>query len=119
MGYVLVSLLLHETYFSPDPGINTYFSSGYTEEGFNQIQTGDSKERVLELVGKPLMRCEPPRDCSNSVWTYAYQSETFDLFAWFYRELQFDSDDKVQEIRKEVIHHDIEGQSMMRASFRR
>ncbi len=103
--FVLVLFLLAETYFAPAPWIGTHFAPDYTEEGFDQIQYGDTKERVLDLIGEPLYhdKCGY-RECEPQVWVYSEDLSCCVDFAWLYRDIGFDEVGKVRFITRTIYY---------------
>jgi len=53
---VFVLIFGIESYYAPNPAIDTVFAPGYSEEKFAMIRSGDSHEDVLALLGEPLER---------------------------------------------------------------
>jgi hypothetical protein len=103
--FVLSFFLLTETYFAPAPWIGTHVAPDYNEEGFDQIQIGDSKERVLELIGEPLRRagCDIP-ECASQTWVYSEDLTCCLDFAWLYRDVSFDAEDQVIGVSREIFY---------------
>lgn len=52
------------------PRLNTRYASGYCETAFTAIQVGDSEERVLDLLGEPLIRAADVNDATRVLLWY-------------------------------------------------
>lgn len=87
--YFAAFMLMGESVFPLDPGIDTVFAPQYSETGFEQIQIGDSQERVLDLIGEPLERGKLIQ--GQEQWVYSQDGGfcCFD-FAWLWRSVTFD-----------------------------
>ena len=73
---------------------DTEYAKGYTNSRFRQISVGDTKEKVLALLGEPLIKV-PQRPRSNERWMYSRSPSSTH---YLYRELRF-SDGVVVEKR--------------------
>jgi hypothetical protein len=102
--WIALGFLLMESYFPLAPGLGTDFAPGYTEAGFDQIEIGDSKERVLELIGAPLERCDMGRS-KERFWCYSTDKRygVFDL-AWLYRAVTFDAEGRVTRLYRDIYY---------------
>jgi hypothetical protein len=101
--------LSHYPYFLLNPGISTQFAPDFNDAGFRQIQIGDSRARVLELVGEPLWGCVKSNTgdpCGGRDWTYSYEKEAFPRFAWFHNGVWFDEAGNVQLMVSEIVYED-------------
>jgi hypothetical protein len=107
--YVLVGVGVYavfglESYFEPHPAIDTKFPAGYTEAGFDQIQIGDTHERVRELIGDPLERCSHGRS-TEYFWCYSDDGGfAYWDFAWLYRAVSFDEAGRVRELYRDIFY---------------
>lgn len=96
---ILVVAVGPEGYFFPYPAIDTRFAPGYSEQAFQQIQIGMTKEEVLQRLGPPL------NNVGDFVWIYA-EDNAFAVwdFAWLMREIAFDEHGRVKAKRAEVAY---------------
>lgn len=81
--------LIHYFYF------RTEYAPGYTEAAFLSVQIGDSRERVIELLGEPL---RVHNDIIGDVLTYS-RSPTDKHFRL--RAIALDGDDHVRRVYRE------------------
>lgn len=92
--FILLFAFGPEGYFFPYPAIDTRFAPGYSEQAFQQIQVGMTKEEVWKRLGPPLNGVDEP------VWIYSEDNAfAFWDFAWLVREIYFDEHGRVD--RKE------------------
>lgn len=54
-------------------GEDTLFASGYSERAFRQVSIGDSRQRVLALLGKPLSQST---QLWSEIWAYTTTRDT-------------------------------------------
>ncbi len=96
---ILVVAVGPEGYFFPYPAIDTRFAPGYSEQAFQQIQIGMTKEEVLQRLGPSL------NNVGDFVWIYA-EDNAFAVwdFAWLMREIAFDEHGRVKAKRAEVAY---------------
>jgi hypothetical protein len=102
--WLVTGLVFLEGYFPLAPGLGTHFAPDYSEAAFDQIQIGDSKERVLELIGEPLERCDMGRT-KDQFWCYSTDGGFLLLdFAWLYRAVYFDAEGRVIELVRDIFY---------------
>ena len=100
---VLAALVTLGVFALPVLISDTQYASGYTESGFDSIRVGDSKDRVLEVLGAPLSTSAATPTIS---WLYCGEdhsgfrddggvSGTFTLFT-------FDADGRVTSVFGQV-----------------
>lgn len=72
---------------------------GYSEQAFQQIQIGMTKEEVFRRLGPPL------NNVNDFVWSYT-EDNAFAVwdFAWLMREIVFDEHGRVKVKRAEVAY---------------
>ena len=73
----------------------TIHADGFSEEKFNAIKVGMTKDQVNEILGKPLNDEDLPQ---NSFWYYTHHDHPTSDFDQ--RWVVFNSNNKVEEIRK-------------------
>ena len=99
---LMIGLLAYvgpEGYFFPYPAIDTQFTAGYSEEGFQQIRPGMTKQEVLNLIGPPINSTTHPH------WKYSDDNAfPFWDFAWLVRGVTFDDDGNVTDVTQFVAH---------------
>ena len=81
--------LIHYFYF------RTEYAPGYTKAAFLAVQIGDSRERVIELLGEPLVVHD---DTIGDVLTYS-RSPTYKHFRL--RSIALDSKGRVRRVYRE------------------
>lgn len=80
-----------ETYCFFYPGIDTYYSSRFSEESFNNIKIGMSIKEVNDMLGEPLRSNTKKSSASEMIYNY-YTSDgkcSFGDFAWLWRQVNF------------------------------
>lgn len=90
---------LSEGYNPVKPGIDTKFSSGYTEENFNKITIGMDTAEVLKLVGEPIGKLGR----HTRMWYFTSDGKCKWMnFAWLARDIVVGPNGKVRDIHKSV-----------------
>ena len=91
LGIFLVSLIIFGVFIGLDPlkkafgfaadlyevfGGNTVFAPGYSEDGWAQIEVGDTQQKVVQIIGQPVSKTAFGREWE---WEYANQGVTITL----------------------------------------
>lgn len=89
-----------EVYCHLYPAIDTTFAKSYTEEAFDRIRPGMTKEQVQELLGEPLSIVQ--NQDGSQTWWYSQDGRCkFGDFAWLGRSISFKKD-SVEKVEKRV-----------------
>jgi len=100
-GFIFaVKFLRPESYFAPNPTIDTHFAAGYSEVAFDKVHAGMSKSAVETLLGAPLAIDTTTN--RGDRWSYSKDNAGFWDFAWVTREVYFDKDGNVEQTRKDI-----------------
>jgi len=117
-GWALVgaSYFFIETYFSPNPYIDTQFADDFSWEAWKKIESGMSKQQVRQLIGNPLTEYSGPyggyfgiksgANCNSNSDGYSSDDALYWWdFAWIDARICYDDNDLVSG-KAEIILYD-------------
>jgi len=103
--YLIGTISFGEQYFRFDPWIDTERSKNYDEKKFNTLKIGDSKEKLIELIGLPLSISQDD-NTPTQAWYYTGDGKCeWGDFAWFERTVIIDSTNRIVRIQK-ILYND-------------
>jgi hypothetical protein len=103
-----------ESYFVLYPSIDTEYAPDYTEEKFDEIQIGMSKDEVINMLGEPFIEDSTKNldgvdlgfrypDGTTEIWSYTGDGACwFADLAWLGRWVYFDKNGKVTAKNKSI-----------------
>lgn len=76
--------------------MQTEYATGFSESEFRKVKVGDSKEKVVAMLGDPLFQCSAKISQASGEWLYRRKDSPF--YAYVYSRSPNDGSYKIRTV---------------------